>query len=151
MGAWGEGEMASILVADDEPTLRRLLRLTFGPEHRVSEAADGAEALHRLLADRPDVAILDVAMPILDGLAVCRAARAEPSLAGLGIIVLTAYATGADALAAGADRHLRKPFSPLELLETIDQLLAIRGAEAGADAMSRGSPSPSIAEAKAQT
>jgi CheY-like chemotaxis protein len=82
--------MASILVADDEPTLRRLLRATFGPDHRVTEATDGAEALRRLLAERPDLAILDVAMPVVDGLAVCRAARAEPSLAGLGIVVLSA-------------------------------------------------------------
>jgi CheY-like chemotaxis protein len=74
-------------------------------------------------------------MPIMDGLAVCRAARAEPSLAGLGIIVLSAYASGEAALAAGADRHLRKPFSPLELLAMIEEVLALRGAaEAGADA-----------------
>ena len=122
--------MASILVADDEPTLRRLLRLTFGPEHRLSEAADGAEAFRCLLADRPDLAILDVAMPIMDGLAVCRAARSEPSLAGLGIIVLSAYANVDAALAAGADRHLRKPFSPLELLATIEEVLALHGAGA---------------------
>ena len=134
--------MASILVADDEPTLRRLLRLTFGPEHRVAEAADGAEAFRHLLTERPDLAILDVAMPIMDGLAVCRAARAEPSLAGLGIIVLSAYATGDAALAAGADRHLRKPFSPLELLATIEEVLALRGAGAAADPTPRASPSP---------
>ena len=136
-GRWGGGgAMASILVAD-EPTLRRLLRVTFGPEHRVAEAADGAEALRTLLADRPDLAILDAAMPIMDGLAVCRAARAEPSLAGLGIVVLTAYATGEAALAAGADRHLRKPFSPLELLATIEDVLALRRAEPAADPMPR--------------
>ena len=93
----------------------------------MSEAADGAEAFRRLLADRPDLAILDVAMPVMDGLAVCRAARAEPSLAGLGIIVLSAYANADAALAAGADRHLRKPFSPLELLATIEEVLALRG------------------------
>ena len=132
--------MASILVADDEPTLRRLLHATFGPEHCVAEAADGAEALRRLLTDRPDLAILDVAMPIMGGLAVCRAARAEPSLAGLGIIVLTAYATGEDALAAGADRYLRKPFSPLELLATIEELLARRRTEDSAAGMPARSP-----------
>ena len=143
MGRWGGEGMADILVADDEPTLRRLLRATFGPDHRVTEATDGAEALRRLLEGRPDLAILDVAMPGIDGLAACRAARAEPSLAGLGIIVLSAYASGADALAAGADRHLRKPFSPLELLATIDEVLALRRAAAGADPTPRASPSPS--------
>ena len=122
-------EMANILVVDDEPTIRSLLRATFGSDHRVAEAADGAEALRCLLAYRPDLAILDVALPIMDGLAVCRAIRAEPSLAGLGIIVLSAYASGEAALAAGADRHLRKPFSPLELLATIEEVLAPRRAE----------------------
>ena len=122
--------MASILIVDDEPLLRRLIRATLGPGHQVSEAADGAEGLRRLLAERPDLAILDVAMPIMDGLAVCRAARAEPSLAGLGIIVLSANANVDAALAAGADRHLRKPFSPLELLATIEEVLALHGAEA---------------------
>jgi CheY-like chemotaxis protein len=122
-------EMASILVVDDEPMLRRLLRMTFGPDHRVAEAADGADALRCLVADRPDLVILDVAMPIMDGLAVCRAARAEPSLASLGIIVLSAYANGDAALAAGADRHLRKPFSPLELFAMIDEVLALHWAE----------------------
>jgi CheY-like chemotaxis protein len=134
--------MASILVVDDEPTLRQLIRVTLGPDHRVSEAADGAEGFRRLLADRPDLAILDVAMPIMDGLAVCRAARAEPSLAGLGIIVLSAYASGDAARAAGADRHLRKPFSPLELLATIDEVVALRRAEAAATPAPRAWPPP---------
>jgi CheY-like chemotaxis protein len=122
--------MVSIPVADDEPTLGRLLRVTFGPDHRVAEAADGAEAFRRLLVDRPDLAILDVAMPIMDGLAVCRAARAEPALVGLGIILLSAHPNREAALAAGADRHLRKPFSPLELLAMIDDGLALRRAQA---------------------
>jgi len=131
-------EMANILVVDDEPTLRRLLRATFEPDHRVAEATDGAEAFRHLLMERPDLAILDVAMPIMDGLAVCRAARAEPSLAGLGIIVLSAYAGGDAALAAGADRHLRKPFSPLQLFAMIEEVLALRRVEpVGRDAPGR--------------
>jgi CheY-like chemotaxis protein len=125
--------MASILVVDDEPSLRRLLRATIGPDHRVAEAADGAEALRRLLADRPDLAILDIAMPIMDGLAVCRAARAEPSLAGLGIIVLSAHPEGDAALAAGADRFLGKPFSPLALFALIDEVVALRRGAAAVD------------------
>jgi CheY-like chemotaxis protein len=121
--------MARILVVDDEPALRRLIRVTLGSDHQVSEAADGAEALRRLLAERPDLAIVDVAMPIMDGLALCRAVRAESSLADLGIIVLSAYASREEALAAGADQHLPKPFRPLELLATVDEILARRRAE----------------------
>ena len=118
--------MAHILVVDDEPGIRRLLRLTLGTEHQVDEAADGAEALRHIVRQRPDVVLLDVAMPLMDGLAVCRAVRAEPSLDGLGIIVVSAYAGREDALEAGADRHFAKPYRPLELLETIDELIALQ-------------------------
>jgi CheY-like chemotaxis protein len=119
--------MASILVVDDEPAIRRLIRLTLGAEHHVAEAGDGAEALRLLVRERPDVVLLDVAMPIMDGLEVCRAARAEPSLDGLGIIVVSAVVGSDEALAAGADRHFSKPYRPLALLETIDELVALQG------------------------
>ena len=124
--------MARILVVDDEPAIRRLLRLTLGNEHQVDEAADGQEALHQLLRERHDVVLLDVAMPVMDGLAVCRAARAEPSLDGVGIIVVSAFAGREEALAAGADSHYSKPYRPLALLETIDELLALRAARGNA-------------------
>jgi CheY-like chemotaxis protein len=119
--------MASILVVDDEPSIRRLLRLTLGPDHQIGEAADGAEALRLLRASPPDIAILDVAMPVMDGLAVCHAVRTDPSLAQVGIIIVSAYADAADARVAGADGHLRKPFRPLELLALVDDVLASRG------------------------
>lgn len=115
--------MANILVVDDEPNVRRLLRVTVGPAHCIDEAGDGRQALERLFTHRTDLVVLDVAMPGMDGLAVCRAVRAEPSLAHIGIIVLSAFANRDAALAAGADRHLRKPFRPLELLGSIDELL----------------------------
>src|SRR5688500_12504878 len=108
--------MATILVVDDEPMIRELLALTVGPEYEIEEATDGVEALDRLRRCRPDLVLLDVAMPRVDGLAVCRAARAEPALGRLRIITLSAYARRDEALAAGADRHFEKPFRPLELL-----------------------------------
>ena len=123
------GMMARILVVDDEPAIRRLLRLTMGSEHDVDEAADGAEALERLTQERPDVVLLDVAMPVMDGLAVCRAARADPSLERLAIVVVSAVASREDALAAGADRYFPKPYRPLALLEAIDELLALQGTQ----------------------
>ena len=122
--------MASILVVDDEPAIRRLIRLTLGTEHNVAEAGDGAEALRFLVRERPDVVLLDVAMPIMDGLQVCRAARAEPSLDGLGIIVVSAVVGSEEALEAGADRHFSKPYRPLALLESIDELVALQGRHA---------------------
>jgi CheY-like chemotaxis protein len=119
--------MAEILVVDDEPTIRRLLELTIDAEHAVATAADGFEALERLRGSPPHLLLLDVAMPGLDGLAVCRAVRAEPALERVGIVVLSAYDRRRDAMAAGADRFLEKPFSPLELLDAIDAVLALRG------------------------
>lgn len=121
--------MASILIVDDEPSIRRPLRLTHGPDHQIGEAADGVEALRSLRASPQDIAIVDVTMPVMDGLAVCRADRAEPSLARVGIIV-SAYADAGAVMAAGADGHLRKPFRPLELLALVDEVLARRSVEA---------------------
>lgn len=118
--------MAKVLVADDEPRIRMLLRLTLERAHQVIEAADGEEALRLILVQRPDVMLLDVAMLRLDGLAVCRAVRAEPSLEWLGIIVVSANASADEALAAGADRYAPKPFRPLALLSMIDEVVALR-------------------------
>jgi two-component system chemotaxis response regulator CheY len=106
-----------------------LLRYTLTPMHVVEEAIDGEEGLRKLASMRPDILLVDVAMPIRDGLSVCEAARADPAFLRLGIIVLSAYARENEALAAGADRFLRKPFRPLGLLQAIDELLASRRAD----------------------
>ena len=118
--------MLTVLVADDDARIRRLLRLTLEGTYRVIEAADGAEALRLLFQERPDVLLLDVVMPIIDGLAVCRAVRAEPKFDQLGIVIISANAGADDALSAGADLHLAKPFRPLELLSAIDEAVVHR-------------------------
>ena len=116
--------MLTVLVADDDARIRRLLRLTLDGTHEVIEAADGAEALRMLFQERPDVLLLDVGMPIIDGLAVCRAVRAEPEFDRLGIVIISASAGADEALEAGADLHLPKPFRPLELLSAIEKVAA---------------------------
>jgi CheY-like chemotaxis protein len=118
--------MVNILVVDDEPTIRRLLRLTLGPKHRVEEAADGQEALNKMRLNIPDVVLLDIAMPRMDGLSVCRAVREDAALRTISIIVVSAHASRSEALDAGADYYLQKPFRPLELLVAIDNLLEFR-------------------------
>src|SRR5206468_1465462 len=98
--------MMSILVADDAPSVRKLLRTILEPMHEVIEAGDGSEALRRL-GERPAaIAILDVAMPELTGIEVCRQLRQNPVFAGTSVIIITANGAPADraaALAAGAD------------------------------------------------
>ena len=119
--------MTTILVADDEPPILELIRFTLEDDRvRVVEARDGLEALRLAQAVRPELCFLDVQMPDLDGLAVCRLLRQDPGLAGTRIVMLTAASQEADrvrGLAAGADEYLTKPFSPLALFSLVRSLL----------------------------
>ena len=114
-----------LLVVDDHANLRMLLRTTFEIiDIEVEEAGSAAEALRRIANRTPDVIVLDVALPDLDGVTLCERLRSEPATAEIPIVLLTGTtgATEEQGRAAGANAFLRKPFSPLELLETIEQL-----------------------------
>jgi two-component system phosphate regulon response regulator PhoB len=123
---WRAG-MTTILIADDEPAILDLVRFTLeDPQVQIVEAADGAVALELARRVRPDVALLDVQMPRLSGLDVCRRMRELPECAHTRIVMLTAAAQAEDrrrGLAAGADHYLTKPFSPLALLTLIRSLV----------------------------
>jgi CheY-like chemotaxis protein len=121
----------TILVVDDDPLIRRLIAATLGGVggFRLREARDGEEALEAALEDRPEIVLLDYAMPRLDGVETCRRLRSDPVTAGATIVMLTGFADGrayARATAAGADHFLAKPFSPLRLLRLVDDLGAAR-------------------------
>ena len=114
-----------ILVVDDQPTLRMLLRTTFEIiDVQVDEAGSAAEAMERLAERTPDVIVLDVALPDVDGLSLCRRLRSQPATAEVPIVLLTGSSEASDeeGRAAGADAFVHKPFSPLELLEIIEQV-----------------------------
>jgi two-component system, OmpR family, phosphate regulon response regulator PhoB len=119
--------MTTILVVDDEAPIVDLVRFTLeDADVRVVEASDGAEALALARQVNPDLVLLDVHMPKLDGLEVCRQLRREPAFARTPIIMLTAAGQQADrssGLSAGADEYLTKPFSPLALLALVEALL----------------------------
>jgi two-component system, OmpR family, phosphate regulon response regulator PhoB len=121
--------MATVLIVDDEPSIVQLVRLTLeGVQVRVVEAVDGATALEQATALRPDLVLLDVDLPDLDGLEVCRRLKAEPALAHAKVVMLTAAAQQEDVkrgFAAGADEYLTKPFSPLRLLTLVGQLVSM--------------------------
>jgi two-component system OmpR family response regulator len=110
-----------VLVVDDDPTIRDVLRVMLGFEGcQVVDAPDGESALVMFAAIRPDVVILDVTMPGMDGIEVCRQLKTSPHRAR--VVMLTARDHPEDerrALDAGADAYLRKPFSPLEVLEFV--------------------------------
>ena len=120
----------SVVVADDDSFLRQLVSATLaGAEYDIAEAADGDEALELIRERRPHLALLDVQMPGLNGLEVCRQVRADPDLRQIGVILLTGSVFAEDrelGRRVGADAYLTKPFSPLQLLETIRWLVAER-------------------------
>jgi ribonuclease P protein subunit RPR2 len=114
-----------VLLVDDDAGLRSLLRTTLEVlDVEVDEAADGLAA-QRAIAERcPDAVVLDEAMPLLSGLALCRKLRRNPRTRSLPIVLLTGTdASAAAASSAGADAYLRKPFRPLELLAVVERLL----------------------------
>lgn len=109
-----------VLVVDDEPQIRRIMRTTLtGAGYEVDDARSGEEALEKVREFRPDLVLLDINMPGMDGLAACRAIRQD---SGVAIIMLTVKNTENDkveALDAGADDFVVKPFSTPELLARI--------------------------------
>ena len=120
--------MARILVADDDVDIRELVEFklsTMG--HDVVAVGDGAAAIDACMAEKPDLAVLDVMMPGVSGLDAIRAIRAEPALADLPVILLTARAQESDVetgFDSGADDYITKPFSPRELASRVQALLS---------------------------
>ena len=117
----------SILVVDDEPMTRQLLKLMLkSSDFSVSEAKDGQDALDSIAEHIPDLIILDVMMPGVDGLTVCRTLRGQSEMVDLPVIMLSAK-THPDAvqegLEAGATRYMFKPTSRKDLLAAIEELL----------------------------
>ena len=119
--------MLTILIADDEAHVVELVRVTLEDDRvRVVDAPDGATALLLAAELEPELIFLDVNLPDMSGLDVCRRLRREPRLAGARIVMLTAAAQQDDitrGLAAGASQYLTKPFSPVRLLTMVEGLL----------------------------
>lgn len=124
--------MQTILLADDEKPLRILVHTTLeGPDFRIVEACDGAEALELARKEKPDLLVLDWMMPSLTGPEVARQLKKNPATAGIPIIMLTAKGQESDrelAIEAGVTAYLVKPFSPLELLDRVKEALLTRNA-----------------------
>jgi|SRR6516164_1732016 CheY-like chemotaxis protein len=122
--------MANVLLVDDEPLLRSVLceYLKFAG-HTVVECRDGDEALERLRTAGVDAVVSDVLMPGMDGLALCGAMRADPGLANIPVLFVTARSVDAD-MQAEMDRigdgSVFKPFEPAALLEAIDTAIRKR-------------------------
>jgi signal transduction histidine kinase len=122
-----EGEaLPLLLVVDDEPDMRRYLATMLRESYRIIEAADGISALEKALKFKPDLILLDVMLPGVSGLEVCRSLKEKPDTRAIKIIVLTARADEEAkiiALKHGADDFLIKPFSGLEVRSRIANLI----------------------------
>jgi CheY-like chemotaxis protein len=115
-----------ILVVEDEPVIRELVRsmLHDGPVE-VETASTGADGLRRVREGGFHLVLLDVVLPGMDGLTVCRLLKADPATAGVPLYMLTAKTRRADleaALAAGANGYIHKPFRGSELIELVERL-----------------------------
>lgn len=120
--------MADVLLVEDMPDNRDIYRtiLAWGG-HSVSEAQNGADALVAVRSTRPSIIVMDVTMPVMDGLEATRRLKADPETSGIPVIILTAHAYASDredAVRAGANSYLPKPCAPKDLLREVDRLLA---------------------------
>jgi len=124
-----DGRSRLVLIVDDEPSVRAMVHAAIrvrGPRYRVIEAGNAAEAVAQADRERPDLVLLDVALPDHDGFWVCRTLKTGPATAHIPVVMLTAMGLPSDrerAAEAGADGYIVKPFSPRALLAELDRRL----------------------------
>ena len=121
-----------ILVVEDQEDNRRIIRdLLTSAGYELIEAQDGAEGVRLAESERPDLILMDIQLPVLDGHEATRRIKENPDLRHIPLIVVTSYALSGDeqkATAAGSDGYVAKPFSPRQLLATIRKFLPEPGA-----------------------
>jgi DNA-binding response OmpR family regulator len=122
--------MARILIADDEPNIVLALELLMRREgHEIRSVGDGELAVEAAKAFRPDLILLDVMMPKMDGYEVCQRLRADPALKDVAIVMLTAKGREVEkekGLALGADLYITKPFSTRDVVRRVKEVLAAK-------------------------
>ena len=132
----------TILIVDDEREIRELLRYNLERAgYNVIVSSAGEDALARIFATRPDLVLLDLLLPGLNGLEVLREVRAEPATRDLPIVLLTARGAEMDKLLGferGADDYITKPFSPREVIARVEAVLRRAGSAPGPAALSVG-------------
>jgi two-component system alkaline phosphatase synthesis response regulator PhoP/two-component system response regulator VicR len=125
-----------ILAVDDERHIVRLVQINLEKEgYEVVTASTGREALEKVASENPDLIVMDVMMPEMDGFEALEKLKADPETANIPVIMLTAKAQDADVFSGwqkGADLYLTKPFNPAELLTFVKRILANQNMEAEA-------------------
>ena len=117
-----------ILVVEDQPDNRQIIRDMLAPTgYEIIEAEDGEQARAAIAKQRPDLILMDIQLPIMDGYEATRLIKTDPNLRSIPIIAVTSYALRGEekkARAAGCDDYVPKPFSPRQLLAKIKQYLS---------------------------
>lgn len=120
-----------VLIVDDEKNIAISVQFLMKREgFEVLVAHDGEEGLTKIRSEHPDLVLLDVMMPKLDGFEVCKAVRSDPELADIRIIMLTAKGRDAEkekGISLGADAYMAKPFSTSELVDKVNEILKAAG------------------------
>lgn len=129
------GKPKKILVVDDERHIVRLVQVNLERAgYQVVAAFDGKEALKKVSSEKPDLVVLDVMMPYMDGFQVLKQMKADAASKDIPVIMLTAKAQDADVFrgwASGVDMYLTKPFNPLELMTFVKRIFEAAGEEGG--------------------
>jgi two-component system, cell cycle response regulator DivK len=116
-----------ILVVEDQEDLRGMLRdLLTGSDYSVIEAADGSAGIAMAKSEHPDLILMDIQMPVVNGYEATRQIKADPAINGIPIIAVSSFAMKGDeekARSAGCDHYVTKPYSPMQLLKVIRSLL----------------------------
>lgn len=125
--------MKKVLIVDDEVFIRKMIEARLKTEGiAVTHAQNGMEAVEQAASERPDLIIMDVMMPKMDGFTACEAIRSNPAISGIPILMLTARGQVADmekAMALGIIEYVTKPFSPKDLAEKVMGILKTVGSE----------------------
>jgi len=115
-----------VLIVDDEPTVRRVVRKMLARDYIVLEAKDGVEAVDVVRREKPDVVLMDVVMPKMDGVGACHLIKSDSDTSVVPVIMLSARVQELDqeyVKDVGADGYIVKPFGSQELMDTISKLL----------------------------
>jgi len=123
----GPEEKRKILIVDDEPNVRKLLRTVLNKKFTVLEAEDGSQAVNMASTEKPDLILMDIMMPKMDGYTSCYALKSEPSTKSIPVVMLTAIDLRLNLQLSkeiGADGYITKPFNSRDLLDNIAHFLA---------------------------
>jgi CheY-like chemotaxis protein len=117
----------TLIIADDEPTIRLLVSSILGKSHTILTAANGREALDIVSQNRPDLILMDIMMPTMDGYTACASLKRDPETADIPVVMLTGVGHELNKVLAeqmGADDYITKPFTSQELKDTVKKYLS---------------------------